>query len=207
MVVAAGGGSRFGRAKQFEELGGQPLLQCSVDAGRSVACGVVLVLPATDAARGEGLGADRVVAGGDVRAASVRAGLAAVPDGAEVVLVHDAARPLAPPAVFEAVVAAVAAGADGAVPALPVADTVKEVEGNLVVRTLERGRLVAVQTPQGFRADMLRRAHAAGGDAPDDAALVEAMGGRVVTVPGDHRAMKITHAHDLVLATALLGSR
>ncbi|HET6793256.1 MAG TPA: 2-C-methyl-D-erythritol 4-phosphate cytidylyltransferase [Acidimicrobiales bacterium] len=204
MVVAAGGGSRFGRAKQFEELGGQPLLQWSIGACRPAAGGVVLVLPVGDLDRGEGLGADLVVPGGAARAESVRAGLTAVPAEAEVVLVHDAARPLTPPSVFEAVVAAVAAGADGAVPALPVADTVKEVDGDRVVRTLDRQRLVAVQTPQGFRADVLRRAHAAGGDAPDDAALVEAIGGRVVTVAGDHRAMKITHAHDLVLATALL---
>jgi len=118
--------------------------------------------------------------------------------------VHDAARPLASPRLFDAVVDAVRAGADGAVPALPVPDTLKRVEGSDVVETLDRSALVAVQTPQAFRADALRAAHAADGDATDDAALVEANGGTVVVVAGDPRNLKVTSPDDLAVGAALL---
>jgi 2-C-methyl-D-erythritol 4-phosphate cytidylyltransferase len=139
-----------------------------------------------------------VVVGGDTRSASVRRGLAAVPAAAEVIVVHDAARPYAEPALFRAVVAAVRAGADGAVPGIPVVDTVKQVAPDgTVLATLDRSRLVTVQTPQAFRADVLRAAHAAGGEATDDAALVEGAGGRVVVVPGSPDNRKITVATDL----------
>jgi 2-C-methyl-D-erythritol 4-phosphate cytidylyltransferase len=112
--------------------------------------------------------------------------------------VHDAARPFAAPALFEAVVAAVRAGADGAVPGIPVSDTIKRVVGGAVVATLDRDELVAVQTPQAFAAAALRRAHADGAaEATDDAALVEATGGRVVVVPGDPANTKITLRADL----------
>jgi 2-C-methyl-D-erythritol 4-phosphate cytidylyltransferase len=121
-----------------------------------------------------------------------------------VVIVHDAARPLAPLALFEAVVAEVAAGADGAVPGLPVTDTVKRVDGNLVIATVDRSSLVSVQTPQAFAAASLRAAHASGADDTDDAALVEATGGRVVVVPGDPVNTKLTTPHDLVLARAIV---
>ena len=113
---------------------------------------------------------------------------------------HDAARPLAPVALFESVVAAVTAGADGAVPGLPVTDTVKRVHAGAVVATLDRSELVTVQTPQAFVASVLRAAHASGGDDTDDAALVEAAGGRVVVVPGDAVNAKLTTPHDLELA-------
>jgi 2-C-methyl-D-erythritol 4-phosphate cytidylyltransferase len=140
------------------------------------------------------------VTGGATRSESVRAGLSAVPDSAEIVVVHDAARPLASGALFHAVIAAVRAGADGAVPVLPVVDTLKRVEGDRVVATVEREGLVAVQTPQAFRADALRAAHAGGGGSTDDAALVEAAGGKVVIVPGDALNLKITTPHDLAWA-------
>jgi 2-C-methyl-D-erythritol 4-phosphate cytidylyltransferase len=155
----------------------------------------VLVVPAGHTE--EGAPADTVVSGGATRSASVRAGLAAVPAGAEVVIVHDAARPFAAPALFEAVVAAVRDGADAAVPGVPLADTVKRVAGSHVVETLDRDRLVAVQTPQAFKVDALRRAHAGAGEATDDAALVEAAGGLVVVVPGDPANTKITLRTDL----------
>ena len=145
-----------------------------------------------------------MVAGGDTRSDSVRAGLRAVPEDAEVVVVHDAARPLATRALFDAVIAAVRAGADAAVPGIPVSDTLKRVEGERVVDTVDRELLVAVQTPQAFRASVLRAAHAQRGDATDDAALVEAVGGQVVVVPGDPRNLKITTPDDLVVAAALL---
>jgi 2-C-methyl-D-erythritol 4-phosphate cytidylyltransferase len=138
------------------------------------------------------------VAGGETRSASVRAGLAAVPDEAEVICVHDAARPLADAGVYQRVIDAIREGADGAVPAVPVSDTIKVVGADgVIVATPDRAMLVAVQTPQAFRAEVLRAAHAAGGEATDDATLVEAMGGRVVTVPGDPRNRKITDRSDL----------
>ena len=203
IVVAAGAGSRFGGAKQYETLGDRRVLDWSLAAARSVAEGVVLaVLP--DRAGDPEPGADRVVAGGSTRSASVRAALGAVPDTADVVVVHDGARPLASPALFEAVVAAVRAGADGAVPGLPVADTVKRVHAGVVEATLDRDGLVSVQTPQAFAAGPLRRAHAGGDEGTDDAALVEALGGRVVIVPGEAANAKLTTPADLAAARKAL---
>ena len=188
--------------KQFETLAGTRLVDRAVEATGAACDDVVLVLPA-------GVGWDGVpvaatVPGGSTRSASVRAGLDAVPGSAEVVVVHDAARPLAAPALFDAVTGAVGAGADAAVPGLPIPDTVKRVDGGNVVETISRDALVAVQTPQAFRADALRAAHVADGEATDDAALVEAAGGRVVIVPGDPRNLKVTTPADLVVAAALL---
>ncbi|HEX5266886.1 MAG TPA: 2-C-methyl-D-erythritol 4-phosphate cytidylyltransferase, partial [Acidimicrobiales bacterium] len=151
-------------------------------------------------------GADVTVPGGATRSDSVRAGLSAVPEDVAVVVVHDAARPLASPALFRAVVEAVAAGADAAVPGVRVPDTVKRVGGDGVVEeTLDRDPLVLVQTPQAFAGAALRRAHRSGTHATDDAALVEADGGRVVVVPGEPDNLKITRADDLVRAAALIG--
>jgi 2-C-methyl-D-erythritol 4-phosphate cytidylyltransferase len=166
----------------------------SVAACRSVADGVVLVVPPGHA---DAEVADVVVTGGATRSDSVRAGLAAVPSDADIVVVHDAARPFASPALFHAVVAAVAGGVDGAVPGVAVADTIKQVHDGRVVATLDRDTLVAVQTPQAFAAEALRRAHRHGGEATDDAALVEAAGGRVVVVEGDPANTKITRRADL----------
>lgn len=208
VVVAAGGGRRFGGPKQFAEIGGRALVAWSVEAARSVADGVVLVLPG-DVAQGSGpstYGADAVVAGGSSRTASVSCGLAAVPGEADVIVVHDGARPLASSALFRAVVDAVTSGASAAVPGLAVADTVKRTDADgTVVATVERDGLVTVQTPQAFRADILRAAHAAGGDATDDAALVEARGATVRVVPGEPRNVKVTTAADLDIARALAG--
>lgn len=172
----------------------------------SSACdGVVVVLPA--GVEWDGPAVAAVVAGGATRSDSVRAGLSAVPVEAAVVVVHDAARPLASPALFAAVVAAVRAGADGAVPGVPVTDTLKQVDGARVMATLPRHGLVAVQTPQAFRATALRAAHATGGSATDDAALVEAAGGNVVVVPGEHSNVKLTTPEDLAWADRLVGGR
>jgi 2-C-methyl-D-erythritol 4-phosphate cytidylyltransferase len=134
----------------------------------------------------------------------VRAGLGAVPLGAEIVVVHDAARPLASAELFHAVIGAVRDGADGAVPGLAVADTLKRVDDVRVTATVDRVGLVAVQTPQAFAAATLRAAHATGADATDDAALVEEIGGTVVVVPGDPRNLKVTGPADLMIAAALL---
>jgi len=119
-------------------------------------------------------------------------------------VVHDAARPLATRALFDAVITAVRGGADGAVPGLAVTDTLKRVDDVRVTATVDRVGLVAVQTPQAFRADVLREAHASGADATDDAALVEELGGTVVVVPGDPRNLKVTGPADLMIAAALL---
>lgn len=210
IVAAAGQGSRFGAdAKQFQLLGDRSLLAWSVGTAAVVSDGVVVVSPpgrplsdeVVRVARGATL---EVVGGGSSRSASVRNGLTAVPDDAEVIVVHDAARPLAPASLFRSVVDAVLGGADAAVPALAVADTVKRVRAGVVVETLDRDSLVAVQTPQAFRAPVLRHAHSVGGDATDDAALVERTGGRVVVVAGDAKAMKVTVHDDLLRAEAML---
>lgn len=196
IVVAAGSGARFGAAKQFEQLEGRRVVDWAIAACRSVADEVVVVVP-VDHLADETFGTDFVVGGGRTRSESVRCGLDVVERDADIVVVHDAARPFAGPALFEAVVAAVRDGADGAVPAVPVNDTIKRVAGSQVVATLDRDELVAVQTPQAFSAAALRRAHAGGADATDDAALVEATGGRVVVVPGDPANTKITLRTDL----------
>ncbi len=203
IVVAAGSGARFGRAKQYERLGDRRVLDWALSAAQSVSEGVILVVPPESAGRREP-GVDAVVPGGTTRSASVRAGLAAVPGEADIVLVHDGARPLAPIALFEAVIAAIRGGADCAIPALPVANTVKRVTGTQVVETVDRADLYEVQTPQAFAAAALRAAHADEPEATDDAALVEARGGSVVIVPGSARNLKLTHPHDLAVAKALL---
>ncbi|MDE3026632.1 MAG: 2-C-methyl-D-erythritol 4-phosphate cytidylyltransferase, partial [Acidobacteriota bacterium] len=145
------------------------------------------------------------VPGGETRTDSVRAGLAEVPAGALVVLVHDAARPLLPPDVLGRVLAPLSDGWDGAVPGLRVADTLKRVASDgAVVETVARDSLWAVQTPQAFPADVLRRAYASGAVATDCAALVEAVGGRVKVVEGDPLLLKVTTAEDLRRVEALL---
>ena len=211
MVVAGGSASRFGSRKQFLQLDGRPVVAWSVAAARPVCDGVVVVVPPQpgpdpDGADTRAWGADLVVAGGTSRAASVRAGLAAVPASASVIVVHDAARPLAPASLFAEVVAALSAGVDGAIPVLPVSDTLKRVSGDQVETTVDRSDLVAVQTPQAFVAAVLRAAHASGEDATDDAGLLEASGATVRTVAGDPRNVKLTHPGDLAVAHALLST-
>lgn len=198
IVVAGGSGSRFGERKQYLHLAGQRVLDWALAAAADHTHGVVLVVPA-DVAHEPEPGVDAVVAGAATRSGSVRAGLAAVPEDAEVIVVHDAARPVPVPAVWEAVLAAVAAGADAAVPGVPVPDTLRSLDGG----TVDRSRVVAVQTPQAFRAAALRAAHAGGADGTDDASLVEAAGGRVVVVDGDPRNLKVTTPIDLALAELL----
>jgi 2-C-methyl-D-erythritol 4-phosphate cytidylyltransferase len=200
IVVAAGSGRRFGGPKQDEPLGDRTVLEWAVAAARAASDGVVVVVAADRVG-----GPDHVV-GGATRAESVRCGLAAVPAAVEVIVVHDGARPFASPDLFRAVVAAVRAGADGAVPALAVTDTVKQVDpAGRVIATLDRDELVTVQTPQAFRAAALRRAHADEPDGTDDASLVERAGGRVVVVAGEPMNRKITVADDLDWARQRLG--
>ena len=202
IVVAAGDGARFGGAKQFVRLGGVSVVDRAVAVARDVCDGVVVVLP-RDCAWDAPDGVQRAE-GGATRSDSVRAGLAAIPEDTDIVIVHDAARPLASRRLFELVVQAVAGGADGAVPALAISDTVKRVRDNRVIETVSRDGLMAVQTPQAFHAPALRAAHRVGAIDTDDAALVEANGGTVVVVEGERRNLKLTLAADLELAEALL---
>jgi 2-C-methyl-D-erythritol 4-phosphate cytidylyltransferase len=216
ILVAAGRGERLGtdQPKAFVKLGDLPLLAeplRRLDDSEWVDAVVVVAPPGWEEPAillAEELGAGKVrasVPGGETRAASVRAGLAEVPEDAAVVLVHDAARPLLSDEVVERVLAPLAEGWDGVVPGLPVSDTVKRVgsDGG-VVETIVRDGLWTVQTPQAFPVDVLRRAVAGFGDATDCAGLVEASGGRVKVVPGDPLLLKVTTADDLARVASLL---
>ena len=218
VVVAAGAGERLAadRPKAFVRLGGRTMLAWSLAMldEHDLIDGIVMVVPEEYEERASLLADDlcatkiaAAVPGGATRPESVAAGVACVPEGAGFVLVHDAARPLTPPEVVDRVVAALHAGAEGVVPALPLADTVKRVgpDGS-VAETLDRGALRAVQTPQGFPAVVLRAALAAGGgDATDCASMVEQLGHSVVCVEGDERAFKVTTPADLARAEQLAG--
>ena len=214
ILAAAGTGERLGvgRPKAFAQLGGRPLLAESLERldDSDWVDGIVVAVPAgweePAVLLAEELGAGKVVAavaGGASRAESVRVALAEVPAEALVILVHDAARPLVTDELIGRVLAPLAEGWDGIVPALPLPDTVKRVRADQVVETLDRAELVRVQTPQAFPADVLRRA--AGGEATDCAALVEASGGRVRVVEGDPRLVKVTSSDDLALVASWLG--
>ena len=198
IVVAAGSGARFGGPKQFSILGDRRVLDWSVETAKAVSAGVVVVLPPTEAEREGG------VAGGATRSESVRRGLAAVPPEATIICVHDAARPFASAHLYREVIAQVHGGADGAVPAIAVTDTIKQVNAqNIVVATPDRSTLVAVQTPQAFRASVLRDAHASSPEGTDDATLVEAMSKQVVVVAGESMNRKLTAPEDLEWARAM----
>ena len=209
IVAAAGSGSRLGadRPKALVPLGGRPLVAWAVET--LLAGGVDHVVVAVPAAQRDAFtavlpGSVHLVDGGDTRTASVRAGLAAAGPGADVVLVHDAARPLTPPVVVARVLAALAAGAPAVVPVLPVVDTTVVVDAaGVVTDAVPRAGLRRVQTPQGFDRATLVAAYAAlveGIELTDDAAVVRAAGVPVATVDGDERAMKVTVPHDLRLA-------
>jgi 2-C-methyl-D-erythritol 4-phosphate cytidylyltransferase len=215
VIVAAGRGERLGldRPKAFANLNGRPLLAESLERLESsewVDSIVVAAPPDWEEPvilLAEELGCGKVlsvVPGGSSRAASVRAGLAEVSVDAAVTLVHDAARPVLPEEVVERLMTTLNEGWDGVVPGLPVADTVKRLDGDQVVETLDRGSLVGAQTPQAFVSSALRDAAAGDDDATDCAALVEARGGRVKVVPGDRRLMKVTEPADLELAATWL---
>lgn len=205
--MAAGLGRRFGGEKQFLSLDGRPVHAWALEAAKAVADGIVLVVPPGRESDSDlQAGADLVVAGGETRAASVRAGLSAVPEEAEIVLVHDAVRPMASAALFRAVLDAVRGGAAAAIPGVGVTDTVKSVRDSVVELTLDRTHLVRVQTPQAFDAAVLRRAHLGEPDATDDAALVEALGADVLVVPGEEGNLKITSPEDLTLLEWRLAS-
>ena len=216
ILVAAGSGSRLGgeHPKAFVGLGGRPLLAESLerlDLSDWIDA-IVVAAPAEweepTILLAEELVASKVAAvvtGGATRAESVRNALAEVPDDVLVVLVHDAARPLVDDTILERLLGGLAEGVDGVVPGLPLRDTIKRVERGVVIETVPREELVAVQTPQAFLADRLRAAYAGDlGDATDCASLVERAGGRIGVVAGDPRLTKVTTADDLALVEGLL---
>ena len=219
IVLAAGKGARFGAGvdgatKVMIPVAGRSMVSWSVEAARTACDGVTLVVPAqmVEELAGGARGVDVVVAGGGTRSGSVRAGLGTVPDDVDVVVCHDAARPGASAALFEVVIAAVRGGADAAVPALAVSDTLKRVpewgdSGGVVTGTVDRVGLYGAQTPQAFRREVLVAAHSGAPEATDDAGLVEAAGGTVVAIPGEAAAHKVTTAADLVIVEALLRGR
>jgi 2-C-methyl-D-erythritol 4-phosphate cytidylyltransferase len=213
VVPAAGSGERLaaGMPKAFVALAGRTLVEWSVAAlwCSGVVDEVVVAVPASriDEAKLIIGSEATVVVGGADRTESVRLALAAI-GSADFVLVHDAARPLTPPGLVARVVEALRAGHSAVVPGLPLADTVKAVDANgIVVGTPERAGLRAVQTPQGFVAEILLRAYRHAGAASsftDDASMVESMAGQVQVVQGDPLAFKITTPVDLLLAEAVL---
>ncbi|NUT37713.1 MAG: 2-C-methyl-D-erythritol 4-phosphate cytidylyltransferase [Hamadaea sp.] len=217
LVPAAGAGLRLGGGvpKALRELAGEPLLVHAVRrlaAARSIGLVVVAAPPGflevVRATLSPVVPNLLVVAGGATRQESVSLALAAVPDTFDIVLVHDAARALTPPELVDAVAAAVRRGHGAVIPALPVVDTIKRVDAaGEVVATVDRSELAAVQTPQGFRRDVLVKAHAeAGGEHTDDAGMVERLGLPVHCVPGSEHALKITRPLDLLIAEALLAA-
>ena len=198
MIVAGGSGTRFGRPKHTLLLGDVELWKWSVSAFR--VAGIDEVVVVGDVPDG--------IPGGVRRRDSVASGLSAVSDEIDWVLVHDAARPLVTVDLIERVLERSSVGdVDGVIPAIPVADTIKQVDGELVLGTIDRSSLVSVQTPQAFRLSTLLDAHARDQlDATDDAAMVERIGGTVVHVMGDRMNLKITVPGDLTLARAHLSA-
>lgn len=201
IVLAAGGGSRFGARKQFERLGELRLVDHAVATAAAVCEGVVVVLPHGVVWSGAPVAAE--VEGGASRAASVRAGLAVIPASVEIIVIHDAAHPLASRDVFVAVIEAVRGGSAGAVPCLPLTEALKVVvDGRLHTMTTGKN-LVFAQMPHAFRADALRTAHADAENGVEDSAMVEAAGWRVVPVPGDPINVHVTVPEELRLARRL----
>jgi 2-C-methyl-D-erythritol 4-phosphate cytidylyltransferase len=215
LIVAAGRGERLGsgRPKALVTLSGKPMLEWSVAALREVSEVVQIVVALPGEALDEAPVGTVAVAGGSVRSQSVRAALYAS-EGGDPVIVHDAARPLARPELFERALAELEqSGADAVIAAAPVPDTIKEVgeDGRTVARTLDRTRLWAVQTPQAFRRSALERVFAEASEellaaATDDAWLIERLGGIVRVVESDRENLKVTTPSDLRVAEALLGA-
>jgi 2-C-methyl-D-erythritol 4-phosphate cytidylyltransferase len=202
IIVAAGTGTRFGGTKQFAQVRGRRLVDHVVELMTPFCHGLLLVLP--EGHRWDGPTVAAVVAGGATRSSSVRAGLAALPASADIVVVHDPAHPLAPPRLFEAVIDAIRSGADAAVPGVPLEEPIKRIgRGGEVTETIPRADAFLIQTPHGFRASALRAAHADEPEAAEDTELVERRGGKVVVVPGDPRNLHVTVPEHLDLVARL----
>ena len=216
VLLAGGSGQRFGSLKQFDSLAGVRVIDRAARTAAAACDGVVAVLPADSLATADGQIPDAtvVVAGGSTRSESVRAGLAAIPSDAAVILVHDAARPLATADLFAQVIAQVQSGVTAVVPAVQVVDTIRvvspETAGSETAGSdsavIDRDLLRAVQTPQGFQAALLRRAYDSDGEATDDAGLVQALGARITLIAGERSNLKLTERADRIIAAALLES-
>ena len=202
VILAAGASRRFGGSKQFETLRGLSLVERVVATATEVCDAVVVVLPETSSELDVPVTA--TVPGGVTRADSVRCGLAAVPGDAEIVVIHDAAHPLASTGLFRAVIEAVEGGAAAAVPVLPLAEALKRVEGERVVKSPSMEGLHIAQTPQAFRTRVLRAAHTEAPQAVEDSVLVEELGETVVTVQGDPANVHVVTRRDLDVAERLV---
>ena len=201
IVLAGGTGTRFGAAKQFARLGADRLVDLALAAVRPACDGVVLVL--ADDLAWDGPPVDAIASAGADRSGSVRSGLAHVPDDAEVVVVHQAANPLATPETVQRLIERVRAGADAAVPGLAPADVVRRVANGIVVEDVGRDDLVLVQVPCAFAAATLRAAHASGLQALEDTALITGVGGSVAVIDGDPTNVHVTSPADLRIAQCL----
>ena len=226
VLLAGGSGQRFGSLKQFDSLAGVRVIDRAARTAAAACDGVVAVLPADSLATADGQIPDAtvVVAGGSTRSESVRAGLAAIPSDATVILVHDAARPLATADLFAQVIAQVQSGVTAVVPAVQVVDTIRVVSSETAgsdsagsdsagsdsagsdSAVIDRDLLRAVQTPQGFQAALLRRAYDSDCEATDDAGLVQALGARITLIAGERSNLKLTERADRIIAAALLES-
>jgi 2-C-methyl-D-erythritol 4-phosphate cytidylyltransferase len=204
IVLAAGAGTRFGARKQFVTADGRRLVDLAVESAVAASDRTVLVLPQDQGWTGQVV--DRVVTGGHDRAASVRAGLAAIPDRTGTVAIHQAANPLATPALFDALFDAVEAGAAGAFPGLRPADLVRRAHGDTAGAVVGRDELVLVQTPAAFRLEVLRAAHTLDLDALEDTARVSAAGYELRVLPGDPRNVHVATVEDLQVVEALLSA-
>jgi len=205
VLVAAGEGLRFGSKKQLAELAGKPVLLHSAVAASSVSDGIVVVTSGEDIEFVESCLKDivhvyEVAQGGSTRSESVRSGLEKVPHDSEIVIVHDGVRPLASQELFELVVKKVKDGAEAVVPVVPIADSLRSING----KQINRDEVVAVQTPQAFTASLLRKAYLNNEDATDDSSLVESVGGTIDFVDGDVSNLKITVSSDLLIAEQFL---
>ena len=202
IVLAAGLGARFGARKQFVSAAGRRLVDLAVERAIATCEQVVLVLPPGEPWTGPPV--DQVIEGGVDRRSSVRAGLASIPDTSGIVVVHQAANPLATAETFAALLAAVGAGAPAAFPGLRPSDLVRATEDGFAGEVVGRDQLVLVQTPAAFRLEVLREAHEAQVDALEDTALVSAAGYDVRVVPGDPRNVHVATPEDLEVVAALL---
>lgn len=205
LVLAGGAGQRFGGLKQLADVGGSRLVDRAVAATAAWCAGVVLVVPA--GWRGGAAGATRVVDGGPTRSASVRAGLAAVPSHAGVVVIHDAAHPLTPRRLFEDAIEAVRSGAAGAAPVMPMTETIARVQGGVVASVMPRSGAWNVQMPHAFPAEILREAHRDAPEVSDEIALLTAAGYDIRAVPGAACNIHVTTEEELELVRRLASDR
>ncbi len=211
IILAGGAGTRFGDTpKQTIDLGGKPVLYHSVETALKTLDGVIVVLSETIYGEYKSdlseLGVDEIVVGGATRCESTRNGLSVLPDEAEVCLIHDAARPFASVQLFERVKQC-SLTYDGVIPVIPISDTVKLIENSLVVKSVDRDKLFFAQTPQAFKASLLKQVHALMPEGTDDATLFENAGYKVYAVEGEELNGKITKKDDLELARAILSMK